>query len=144
MTVLQLDAIVNSTSETMDDNSPMCQRIFARAGPGLKKEIYNEVKGICHALLPLLYTWLCCIINAIVLTHSCASSFVMISECRTGEVKTTQGHGLPARYIIHTVGPVYNTKYQTAAENTLHCCYRYIIYLLYTFEARDSKLPFNY
>lgn len=48
----------------------------------------------------------------------------VLLECRTGEVKTTQGHGLPARFIIHTVGPVYNTKYQTAAENTLHCCYR--------------------
>jgi hypothetical protein len=45
ITVLQVDAIVNSTNETMDDNSPMCQRIFTRAGPGLKKEIYNEVKG---------------------------------------------------------------------------------------------------
>ena len=44
--MLQVDAIVNSTNETMDENNPMCQRIFSRAGPGLKKEIYNEVKGI--------------------------------------------------------------------------------------------------
>ena len=49
---------------------------------------------------------------------------ILIAECRTGEVRVTQGHGLPARFIIHTVGPVYNVKYQTAAQNTLHCCYR--------------------
>lgn len=51
----------------------------------------------------------------------------MFTECKTGEVRVTQAHGLPARFIIHTVGPVYNVKYQTAAQNTLHCCYRYIL-----------------
>lgn len=45
ISILQVDAIVNSTNETMDDNSPMCQRIFSRAGSALKIEIYNEVKG---------------------------------------------------------------------------------------------------
>ncbi|KAH1028417.1 hypothetical protein HUJ05_001771 [Dendroctonus ponderosae] len=48
----------------------------------------------------------------------------MSLECGTGEAKVTQGHYLPARYIIHTVGPKYNMKYQTASENTLHMCYR--------------------
>lgn len=45
ISILQVDAIVNPTNETMDDNSPMCQRIFSRAGSALKIEIYNEVKG---------------------------------------------------------------------------------------------------
>ena len=53
----------------------------------------------------------------------------MSTECRTGQVRVTQGHNLPARFIIHTVGPKYNIKYQTAAENTLHMCYRYCIKL---------------
>lgn len=39
-------------------------------------------------------------------------------------MRVTQGHNLPARFIIHTVGPKYNIKYQTAAENSLHMCYR--------------------
>jgi len=39
----------------------------------------------------------------------------------------TQGHALPARYVIHTVGPKYNIKYQTASENTLHMCYRNVL-----------------
>ncbi|XP_023246100.1 protein GDAP2 homolog [Copidosoma floridanum] len=106
LTSLRVDAIVNSTNETMDDNSPVCQRIFHRAGPGLTKEIYNEIK-----------------------------------ECKTGEVKTTQGHNLPARFIIHTVGPVYNIKYQTAAENTLHCCYRNILQKARELGLRSVALP---
>jgi O-acetyl-ADP-ribose deacetylase (regulator of RNase III) len=28
------------------------------------------------------------------------------------------------RHVIHTVGPRYSLKYQTAAENALHGCYR--------------------
>lgn len=32
----------------MDDNSPMCQRIFVRAGSALKMEIFNEIKGIVY------------------------------------------------------------------------------------------------
>lgn len=43
--MLQVDAVVNSTNETMDDNSPTCQRIFTRAGPTLCIEIDNEIKG---------------------------------------------------------------------------------------------------
>lgn len=49
---------------------------------------------------------------------------IYILECGTGEVRVTQGYSLPARYIIHTVGPKYNIKCQSAAENTLHSCYR--------------------
>eukprot|EP01130_Rhizamoeba_saxonica_P014052 TRINITY_DN6084_c0_g1_i1.p1 TRINITY_DN6084_c0_g1~~TRINITY_DN6084_c0_g1_i1.p1 ORF type:complete len:488 (-),score=99.54 TRINITY_DN6084_c0_g1_i1:38-1501(-) len=45
-------------------------------------------------------------------------------NCRTGEVRVTSGYNLPASYVIHTVGPRYNEKYRTAAENALHSCYR--------------------
>lgn len=47
-----------------------------------------------------------------------------ISECKTGEVRLTHGYNLPAKYIIHTVGPIYSDRYKTAAENTLYSCYR--------------------
>merc|ERR1712216_784100 len=43
--------------------------------------------------------------------------------CRTGEVKMTGGHYLPAQRVIHTVGPRYAVRYKTAAENAL--CHSY-------------------
>jgi O-acetyl-ADP-ribose deacetylase (regulator of RNase III) len=32
----------------------------------------------------------------------------MLHGCRTGEAKITKGYRLPARHVIHTVGPVWN------------------------------------
>ena len=51
-----------------------------------------------------------------------------IGSCRTGEAKITSGYGLPARYVIHTVGPRYNLKYKSAAESALFNCYRSIMH----------------
>lgn len=31
-----------------------------------------------------------------------------LNGCKTGEAKITRGYNLPARYVIHTVGPVWN------------------------------------
>ena len=33
-------------------------------------------------------------------------------------------------HVIHTVGPRYNDKYKTAAENALHNCYRSVLQVL--------------
>ena len=43
--------------------------------------------------------------------------------CRTGEVKITKGYKLPARFVIHTVGPVYYEHAPTEAEALLTSCY---------------------
>eukprot|EP01121_Diplochlamys_sp_Union-15-3_P019750 TRINITY_DN7516_c0_g1_i2.p1 TRINITY_DN7516_c0_g1~~TRINITY_DN7516_c0_g1_i2.p1 ORF type:complete len:591 (+),score=109.18 TRINITY_DN7516_c0_g1_i2:233-1774(+) len=53
-----------------------------------------------------------------------------LENCRTGECKITKAYNLPSRFIIHTVGPRYNDKYKTAAENALHGCYRSSLQLL--------------
>lgn len=45
-----------------------------------------------------------------------------LGGCATGEAKLTQGYHLPARYVIHTVGPVYSGKQQDA--DLLAACYR--------------------
>jgi len=42
--------------------------------------------------------------------------------CRTGEAKITKGYNLPARHVIHTVGPIYSGKPQDA--ELLAACYR--------------------
>ena len=45
-----------------------------------------------------------------------------IGGCDTGDAKITRGYNLKARYIIHTVGPVYYGRPQDA--KLLESCYR--------------------
>ncbi len=46
-----------------------------------------------------------------------------IGFCDIGQAVITKGYGLNARYIIHTVGPVYG-KDPKAEEEQLYCCYK--------------------
>ena len=48
-----------------------------------------------------------------------------LNGCRTGEAKITPGFLLPARYVIHTVGPVWHGGGQDEAA-LLAACYRKI------------------
>ncbi|KAI4379217.1 hypothetical protein MLD38_005541 [Melastoma candidum] len=84
---LEVDAVVNSTNENLDEahSSP---GLHTAAGPGLAEE--------------------------------CAT----LGGCRTGMAKVTNAYDLPARRVIHTVGPKYAVKYHSAAENALSHCYR--------------------
>ena len=43
--------------------------------------------------------------------------------CRTGEAKITKGYKLPARFVIHTVGPIYFEHTPSEAEDLLTSCY---------------------
>ncbi|MFC1895055.1 O-acetyl-ADP-ribose deacetylase [Thermodesulfobacteriota bacterium] len=45
-----------------------------------------------------------------------------IGGCPTGEARITRGYGLPARFVIHTVGPVYRGTPQD--RQLLEGCYR--------------------
>ncbi|PAJ77868.1 O-acetyl-ADP-ribose deacetylase [Burkholderia ubonensis] len=51
-----------------------------------------------------------------------------LGGCQTGDAKLTRGHGLPARYVIHAVGPVWHGGTQNEAE-MLASCYRRVIEL---------------
>jgi O-acetyl-ADP-ribose deacetylase (regulator of RNase III) len=60
--------------------------------------------------------------------HRAAGS-ELVAECRTlggcrpGEAKITLGYRLPARFVVHTVGPVWRGAKRGEAE-TLASCYR--------------------
>jgi len=47
----------------------------------------------------------------------------MLGGCRVGEAKLTAGHRLPARLVVHTVGPVWRGGTQGEPE-LLAACYR--------------------
>ena len=59
--------------------------------------------------------------------HRAAGS-ALLEECRkiggcpTGEARITRGYHLPARFVIHTVGPVYSGRPQD--KTLLTACYR--------------------
>lgn len=47
----------------------------------------------------------------------------LLGGCKTGEAKITKGYRLPARFVIHTVGPVWHGGANGEAE-LLASCYR--------------------
>jgi O-acetyl-ADP-ribose deacetylase (regulator of RNase III) len=44
-----------------------------------------------------------------------------LGGCETGEAKITKGYRLPAKYVIHTVGPVYGRQKETQAGLLANC-----------------------
>ena len=45
-----------------------------------------------------------------------------LNGCKTGEAKITQGYNLPAKWIIHTVGPVWKNG-ESGEPEALRSCY---------------------
>lgn len=46
-----------------------------------------------------------------------------LNGCKTGEAKITNGYNLPAKFVIHTVGPVWNGG-EYNEDNLLESCYK--------------------
>jgi O-acetyl-ADP-ribose deacetylase (regulator of RNase III) len=70
----------------------------------------------------------------------------LLAECRTlggcptGEAKITQGYNLPAQWVIHTVGPVWQGG-QRNEDELLACCYRNSLALAVAHSIRTLAFP---
>jgi len=62
-----------------------------------------------------------------------------IGGCPTGEARLTKGYNLPASYVIHTVGPVYNIKRDNA--RLLSSCYKNCFEIAASHSIRSIAFP---
>jgi len=85
ITTLEVDAIVNAANETLLGGGGVDGAIHRAAGP--------QLLAACRALPEV-------------------RSGV---RCPTGEARITPGYRLPARHVIHTVGPVWRSPYARCA-----------------------------
>ncbi len=70
------------------------------------------------------------------LLHECR----LLGGCKTGEAKRTGGYRLPARFIVHTVGPVWRGGEQ-GEEALLNACYRNALRLAAEADAHSIAFP---
>ena len=63
-----------------------------------------------------------------------------LNGCATGDAKLTGGYNLPARYVIHAVGPVY-TDGKHGEREALQSCYRRCLALAKQRELRSIAFP---
>ena len=63
-----------------------------------------------------------------------------LGGCRPGEAKITRGYSLPARFVIHTVGPVWSGGTRGESE-TLANCYRNSLHIAVENGIRTIAFP---
>ncbi|XP_070818690.1 ADP-ribose glycohydrolase MACROD1 isoform X1 [Chaetodon trifascialis] len=71
------------------------------------------------------------------LKKECAS----LQGCETGEAKITCGYGLPAKYVIHTVGPIAQGGVGEVERKALRSCYKYSLKAATSNGARSVAFP---
>jgi O-acetyl-ADP-ribose deacetylase (regulator of RNase III) len=110
ITALAVDAIVNAANERMLGGGGVDGAIHRAAGPGLLEEC-RRVPEVRPGV-----------------------------RCPTGESRITGGHRLPARHVIHTVGPVWRGG-MAGEPALLASCYRTALALAAEHGARTIAFP---
>lgn len=110
ITTLAVDAIVNAANPRMLGGGGVDGAIHRAAGPSL----YEECKQVPEVRPGV--------------------------RCPTGEARITGGHRLPARYVIHTVGPVWSGGGAGEAE-LLSACYANCIRLAEEHKLKSIAFP---
>lgn len=64
----------------------------------------------------------------------------LLGGCKTGQAKLTGGHRLPARYVLHTVGPVWRGG-ENGEPELLASCYRSCFTLAAKHEIQTLAFP---
>lgn len=64
----------------------------------------------------------------------------LLNGCRTGEAKITKGFNLPAKYVIHTAGPVWNGGNRNEAS-LLEACYANSLSLASSHDIKTIAFP---
>ncbi|XP_055015118.1 ADP-ribose glycohydrolase MACROD1 isoform X1 [Boleophthalmus pectinirostris] len=71
------------------------------------------------------------------LKKECAS----LNGCETGQAKITCAYGLPAKYVIHTVGPIAQGQVGEAEKRALRSCYKNSLQTATDWGARSVAFP---
>jgi len=64
-----------------------------------------------------------------------------LNGCETGDAKITKGYNLPARFVIHTVGPIYNREGPDRSKELLTRCYQKCLELAESNGIRTIAFP---
>jgi O-acetyl-ADP-ribose deacetylase (regulator of RNase III) len=110
ITKLEVDAIVNAANERLLGGGGVDGAIHRAAGP--------ELLAACRAIAEVRPG----------------------VRCPTGEVRITEGFRLPARFVIHTVGPVWQGG-AYGERALLSSCYRNVLALCSERSIRSVAIP---
>lgn len=121
---------IQTIKEQFESNMPFAEKISIWQGDITTLKVDAIVNAANSQMLGCFVPCHKCIDNAI---HS-AAGVQLREECnelmkkqnheeQTGSAKITKGYNLPCKYVLHTVGPIVNSKLNHKLKNDLENCY---------------------